>query len=77
MLFPSTSTWKMVKDAPNHVPTNMIGLSQTSRKILKDGDVLIFLVVLITPDPLQFNCDCAGTPLPTFCVEVNTICILP
>ena len=39
----------MVKDAPNHIPMNMIGLSHTSRKILKDGDILIFQVVLITP----------------------------
>ena len=39
-----------MKDAPNHVPMNMIGLSQTSRKILEDGDVPIFPVVLITPN---------------------------
>ena len=38
----------MVKDAPNHVPMNMIVLSQTSREILEDGDVPIFLVVLST-----------------------------
>ena len=55
MLFPSPSTRKMVKDAPNYVPTNMIGLAHTSRKILKDGDVLIFLVVLSTLDSLQFS----------------------
>ena len=53
MLFPSPSTWKMAKDAPNHVPMNMIGLDQTSRKILKDGDVPIFPVVITTPDFLQ------------------------
>ena len=29
---------------------NMIDLSQISRKILEDGDVPIFPVVLITPD---------------------------
>ena len=51
MFFPSPSTWKMVKDASNHVPMNMIGLAQTSREILKDGDVPIFPVVLITPNP--------------------------
>ena len=45
----------MEKDAPNHVPINMIGLAQTSRKILKDGDVPIFPVVLITPDSLQLT----------------------
>ena len=39
----------MVKDAPHHISTNMIGLAQTSRKTFKDGDILIFPVVLITP----------------------------
>ena len=53
MLFPSPSTWKMVKDAPNHIPMNMIGLSQLSRKILEDGDVPIFPVFLIAPDSTQ------------------------
>ena len=66
---------KMVKDAPNYVPMNMIGLAQTSREILEDGDVPIFPVVLSTPDSLQFNCDCTGIPLSTLCIEVNTICI--
>ena len=42
MFFPSPSTWKMVKDAPNHVPIIMIGLSQISCEILKDIDVPIF-----------------------------------
>ena len=45
----------MVKDAPNHVLMNMIGLAQTSRKILEDGDVPIFLLVLITPDSQQLT----------------------
>ena len=49
MFFPSTSTCKVAKDAPNYVLMNMIGLAQTSRKILKDGDVQIFPVDLITP----------------------------
>ena len=40
----------MVKDAPNHVLINMIGLAQTSRKILEDSDVPTLLVVLSTPD---------------------------
>ena len=44
-----------MKDAPNHVPMNIIGLSQTSREILEDGDVSILLVVLITLDSLQLN----------------------
>ena len=44
MFFPSPSTWKMVKDTPNHVPMNMIGLSQTSREILEEGDVQLLPV---------------------------------
>ena len=55
MFFLSTSTWKMMKDAPNNVPMNMLDLAQSSRKILEDGDVPKFLVVLITPDSLQLN----------------------
>ena len=51
MFFPLPSTRNMVKDAPNHVPMNMIGLAQTSREILKDGDIPIFPVVLMTPKP--------------------------
>ena len=53
MFFPSPSNWKIAKDAPNHFPMNMIGLAHTSREILKDGDIPIFSVILITPDPLQ------------------------
>ena len=55
MFFPSPSTWNMVKDAPNHVPMDMIGLDQTSREIPKDGNVPIFPVVLSTPDLLQLT----------------------
>ena len=62
----------MVKDAPNHVSMNMIGLAQTSREIRKDSDIPIFLVVLSTPYFLQFNHDCTGIPLSTFYVEVST-----
>ena len=76
MLFPSPSKWKMVKDAPNHIPMNMIGLAQTSREILEDGDVPIFPVVLSTPDILYF-CDSTGILLSTFFTEVKTICIRP
>ena len=79
MFFPSPSTWKMVKDAPTNVLMNMIGLAQTSREILKDGDVPIFMVVLSTLDSLQSSLnhyfDCTGIPLSTFCMEVNTISI--
>ena len=45
----------MVKDASNNVPVNMLGLAQTLRKILEDGDVPIFLVVLIIPYSLQLT----------------------
>ena len=38
-----------MKDAPNNVPMDMIGLSHTSREILKYGDVPVFPVFLITP----------------------------
>ena len=75
MFFPSPSTWKMVKYTPNHVLTNMIGLAQTSREILEDGDVTILPVVLSTPDSLQFNCDCTGIPLSIFCMEFIRIWI--
>ena len=81
MLFPSPSTWNIVKDTPNHVPMNVIGLAQTSPKILKDGDVPIFPVVLSTPYPLQLSLhhhyDRTGIPLSTFSMEVNIICIWP
>ena len=53
MFFPSPSTWKMVEEAPNHVSMNMIGLAQTSREILEEGDVPILLVVLINTDSIQ------------------------
>ena len=55
MFFPSPFTCKIVKDAPNHVPMNMIDSAQTSREILEDDDVPILLVVLIPPDSLQPN----------------------
>ena len=42
-----------MKDAPNHVTVNMIGLAQTSHKILEDGDISISPVVLITLYYLQ------------------------
>ena len=45
-----------MKDAPNHITMNMIGSAQTARKIIEDGDVPIFLVVLITPKALQEPC---------------------
>ena len=48
-VLPFTYTWKMVKDAPNHILMNMIGLAQTSHEILDDGDILISPVVFNTP----------------------------
>ena len=79
MFFPLPSMWKMVKDATNHVPINMIGLAQTSCEIIEDGDVPILPVVLSTTDPLQLslhhNCDRTSIQVSTFCVEANMIYI--
>ena len=79
MLFPSPSTWKVAEDSPNHVIMNMIGLSQTTRKLHEFSDVPIFPVVLITVDPLQWSLhhqyDSTDILLFTFCVEVNKKCI--
>ena len=66
-----------MKDAPNNVLMNMIGLAHTSLEILEDGVVPIFPVVISTPDSIQFNFDFTGIPLSIFCVEVNRICIRP
>ena len=73
MFLPSPFTWKMVKDAPNHVPMNMIGLEKNLREIIEEGDVPILPVVLNNPDYLQFNCDCTSILLSNFYVEVNTV----
>ena len=70
MFFPSPSGWEMEKDAPNQVPMNVIILAQTSHKILEDGFVPIFPVVISTPYSLQFKWDCTGIPLSAFCMEV-------
>ena len=43
----------MVKEAPNHIPMNVIGSAQISHDILEEGDVPILLVVLITPKALH------------------------
>ena len=75
MFFPSPSTWKMAKDNPNRVPMNMIGLAQTSHKMLEDGDVPIFPLVLSTLDSLQFNCGRISILISTLCAEDNTIFI--
>ena len=37
MVFHSLYEWKMMKDTPNHVPDNIIGQAQTSRKIHEDS----------------------------------------
>ena len=44
-----------MKDAPNNIMMNVIGLAQTSRKTHEDGDILIFPVVFITPKSLQYK----------------------
>ena len=51
----------MVKDAPNNIPINIIGLAHTSREILNGGDILISLVVLITPKYLRYSCSRSGS----------------
>ena len=56
----------MVKDAPNYIKMNMIGLDQTSREILKDGDILISPVVLITLKALRNNCSQSGSHYPPY-----------
>ena len=81
MFFPSPSTCKMAKYAPNNVLMKMICLDQTSHEIIEDGDVPILSVVLINPDSLQLslhhNCDLTGILLSNLRVEVNTIYIRP
>ena len=42
-----------MKDAPNNIPMNIIGLENISREIPEDGDILIFPVVFITPKDLR------------------------
>ena len=66
MFFPSPYTWNMLKDSPNHVPMNMIGLAHTSHKILKDGDVPIPPVVLITQNYLQLTVIVSVSHYPPF-----------
>ena len=62
---------------PNYVPMKIIGLVQNSHEILKDGDIPILTVVLITTDYLQFNCYRTGILLYILWAEVNKICIRP
>ena len=45
----------MVKDTPNHIPMNMISSAQTPRKILNNGVVPIFTVVLIAIKALRYS----------------------
>ena len=49
MFFPSPSAWKVLKDAPNHIPDNMIGYDQTPCEIDEDNYILILMEVLIPP----------------------------
>ena len=39
----------MLKDTHDYIPMNMIGLSQTSREIIEDSDILTLPVLLINP----------------------------
>ena len=55
MFLTSPSTCNMVKDSPNHVLMNMIGLAHNSYKIFEDSDVEISPVVLSTPDSLHYS----------------------
>ena len=48
MFFPSPFTWKMMKDAPSHIMTNMIGYAHIYLKILEDRYILILPVILFT-----------------------------
>ena len=66
MLFPLPSTWKMIKDAPNHVSMNIIGLAQTSRERLEYDDVPIFLVVFKYSGSPTVQCDPTGIQVSTF-----------
>ena len=43
----------MVKYSPNHIMMNTIGSAHTSREILKDLDILILILVLVTPKALR------------------------
>ena len=63
MFFLSPPTWKMVKDYPNHIPTDMIGLAQTSREIIDDSDIPILPVVLFTLDSVKLT---AIVPVPHY-----------
>ena len=38
----------MLKDIPKYIQMNMVGYAQTSRGILKDVNILVFPVLLIT-----------------------------
>ena len=51
----------MVKDVLNHIINNMIGSAKTSHKILEDGDVPIFPVVLITPKSFWYSHSRSGS----------------
>ena len=52
----------MVKDVPNYITTNMIGLAHTSCKILDDSDNLILPVVLIIPKALRHSVSTNNRP---------------
>ena len=49
MLFPSPSASNMAKDAPNHIPENMIGYDHTPLEIQKDSYIPILPANLFAP----------------------------
>ena len=77
MFFPSPSNWKMVKHAPNHVTMKNIGLAQTSREILEDGDVPNIPGGFNYSVLPTVNCDRTSITLSTLYAEFNKICIWP
>ena len=76
MFFPSTSTWKMVKEPPSHIPDNLIGQAQTPREIHKDSYIIISPASFNSSDPVQYvTVSKFGIILSAFCAEVIIICI--
>ena len=49
MLFPSPSASNTDKDAPNHIPENMIGYAHTLLEIQKDSYIPILPEILFAP----------------------------
>ena len=76
MLSPSPSARKMVKDAPNNTPDNIVGQAQNPREIHEDSDISILPEVLINPTCMVLNNRYkVGIILYAFCTEVIIIWI--